>query len=115
MAIRSNHPEALEAADFNTVSDGLYRFNHDAGLCFAPRQHGAYANEATAKLIERLRSWGIAGVGQSSWGPTVFALQRDEHSATDLITRLKLENSIGDCDFLLAPPANAGAQITPLH
>jgi beta-ribofuranosylaminobenzene 5'-phosphate synthase len=106
---------ALEAADFDAVSEGLYRFNHDAGLCFAPRQHGAYANEATATLVEQLRSWGVAGIGQSSWGPAVFALQRDEPSATDLIARLKLENSISNCDFLLAPPANTGAQITPLH
>jgi beta-RFAP synthase len=106
---------ALEATDFDTVSESLYHFNYNAGLCFAPRQFGAYANKSTAALIERLRSWGVAGVGQSSWGPTVFALQRDEASGNDLIERLKLENPISDCDLLLAQPANAGAQIKPLQ
>lgn len=102
---------ALETADFNRVSEHLYFFNHEAGLCFAARQHGAYANEATTKLVEMLRSWDVAGVGQSSWGPSVFALASDENSATQLIERLRRTISENDYEFVLAPPANGGAKI----
>jgi beta-ribofuranosylaminobenzene 5'-phosphate synthase len=102
---------AITSANFAAVSESLYHFNREAGLCFAARQHGAYANEATTKIVERLRSWGIAGVGQSSWGPTVFALQPDEPSAVQLMDRLRRETLINDYDVILAPPANEGAQI----
>ncbi len=102
---------AVETADFDTVGENLYRFNHEAGMCFAASQYGAYANEATAAIVEKLRSWGIAGVGQSSWGPTIFALLKDEKSAGQLVERLSREISIGDYNFIISPPANHGAEI----
>ncbi|MCC7084369.1 MAG: hypothetical protein IT427_05115 [Pirellulales bacterium] len=101
----------LEVADFDAVSDSLYRFNRAAGDCFAPWQNGAYADEATAALVEQLRSWGAVGVGQSSWGPTVFALVRDESSAAELLARLQQEILVSDYDLVLAQPVNEGAKI----
>ena len=46
------------------------------GDYFAPAQGGRYASPAVAAVVARLRARGVRGVGQSSWGPTVFAVVR---------------------------------------
>ncbi len=102
---------AAQAADFATFSESLYRFNHEAGLLFSAWQHGAYADRPTADLAALLRSWGVAGVGQSSWGPTLFALQIDEPAAASLMDRIKRELPPATYAVLLAQPFNRGAVV----
>ena len=48
-------------------------------------QGGIYSCPATAELVQWLRGRGVRGVGQSSWGPTVFAMAGDADEATALI------------------------------
>jgi beta-RFAP synthase len=99
---------AARNAEFDTFSDALYRYGHLAGTCFAPRQFGAFATRETQATVEALRAAGIQGVGQSSWGPTVFALVEDHNSEE----ALRLANSLvgGDSSqVLLAAPSNRGA------
>lgn len=74
---------ALTAEDFDAFAEALHRFNRLAGDAFASVQ--AYANPAVAHIITQLRSQGIKGVGQSSWGPTFFALARDEGEADGMV------------------------------
>jgi beta-RFAP synthase len=54
------------------------------GGWFAPAQGGAFAPGPTATLIEALRAEGAVGVGQSSWGPTVYALAGSDADAAAL-------------------------------
>lgn len=101
---------AGQAADFARFSEAVFEYGYQAGLCFAPRQGGPFASRWIADCVARLRDWGIRGVGQSSWGPTVFALMPDEYAATDLVERLHRE--VEAATFLtIAKPANAGAAI----
>ena len=58
-----------------------------------------------AALVAWLRAAGVAGVGQSSWGPTVFALTESQSTAEELARRLVeqcpqelAEVSIAACD-----------------
>jgi beta-RFAP synthase len=70
---------ALAAADLESFGQAIYEFNARAGDAFAAAQGGRYAGPAVADLVGRLRAAGVNGVGQSSWGPTVFAISsRDE-------------------------------------
>jgi predicted sugar kinase len=39
-------------------------------------------------VVEFLRRQGVRGVGQSSWGPTVFAVLEDQDRADDLVGKL---------------------------
>ncbi len=73
-------PAAAEG-DFELFGESLYRFGHEAGLLFSGRQGGAYAAGVPSELVAWLRSRGVRGVGQSSWGPTIFALARDADQA----------------------------------
>lgn len=98
-------PAAVQG-DFDRFSESLYRFGHTAGDCFAAEQGGPYANAKIARLVADLRAAGIRGVGQSSWGPTVFALVRNQgeaQSAAEQITASdaqgKLQTHISACDF----------------
>jgi len=95
---------------FGRFSENLYQFNREAGMCFAASQGGPYASKVIADLIERLRRRGIRGVGQTSWGPSVFALVEQESAAHEVLRGLAGDlPSATTC--LVARPANAGAAI----
>lgn len=65
---------AAREGDFGEFSQSIYRYGRMAGSCFAAVQAGReFATLETAQLVAQLRQQGVAGVGQSSWGPTVFA------------------------------------------
>jgi len=59
------------------------------GEVFAPHQGGAYASARGAAIADLARRHGAAGVGQSSWGPTVFAIVRGDEAARELIERIR--------------------------
>lgn len=99
---------AAVAGDFAAFAVSLHRFNRLAGECFSAAQGGPFLR---ADLVDLLRGWGVRGVGQSSWGPTVFALQPDRESAEQLVARLRNEPTAADCDFFVAAPDNRGARI----
>ena len=73
-------PAAAEG-DFEAFAESVYRYGHESGLLFSQRQGGPFAAGLPTELIGWLRGQGIRGVGQSSWGPTVFALARDTADA----------------------------------
>jgi beta-ribofuranosylaminobenzene 5'-phosphate synthase len=103
-------PAAI-ADDFHQFSRSLHRFNAAAGLLFAAAQGGPFAAGATSALVDWLRRAGIEGVGQSSWGPTVFALCRDEDEAHECVAQSQRRWPANEIEIVLAPPANRGAQI----
>lgn len=58
------------------------------GNYFAPVQGGPYACALGAELAEYLLSQGAAGVGQSSWGPTIYGFTHQEKK-DDLLERTR--------------------------
>jgi beta-RFAP synthase len=63
---------AARAGDFVEFGEGVYLYGKQAGACFAPCQTGAFRSALIADIVQRLRGLGVRGVGQSSWGPTIF-------------------------------------------
>jgi beta-ribofuranosylaminobenzene 5'-phosphate synthase len=107
-------PAAIEA-DFTEFGRSLYRYGHIAGECFASQQHGAFLDRRTAELVDAIRSLGGEGVGQSSWGPTVFAAVAGQDAGHELAARLNSAHDLSDYDMLVARPNNSGAQIETDH
>jgi beta-ribofuranosylaminobenzene 5'-phosphate synthase len=103
-------PAAVEG-DFKGFSRSLFRFGHTAGNCFAMTQHGAFHSPRAAELIAQLQRLGIEGVGQSSWGPTLFALLPDEAAAANVAAQFQDRANLTDYDCLVTPPDNQGAQL----
>ncbi|MBC7855322.1 MAG: hypothetical protein IAF94_17985 [Pirellulaceae bacterium] len=102
---------AAATAHFPQFAESLYQFGHQAGSCFAARQGGPYNGAVLTNLIEWLRNRGYAGVGQSSWGPTVFAALPNQHSALVLSDLLQQELPEGPLEVTIAAPCNRGALV----
>lgn len=78
---------SLHDCDLPAFGEALHEFNRTAGEAFAADQGGPYCCATVAALIGWLRGEGVAGAGQSSWGPTVFAVAEDEDAAVRLLNR----------------------------
>lgn len=101
--------EACRRGDFARFAAGLTEFNRLSGELFAPLQGGPYHGDRVARLIRLLRDCGGAGYGQSSWGPTVFAICEDEGSAQVLAERMRLGDPSAVIQIVC--PARRGARI----
>lgn len=106
-------PAALRE-DFETFAEGLYAYGRQAGMCFAPLQGGPFNGPVVTELVERLRRLGVRGVGQSSWGPTVFAVLPDPDQAQALAARLRTHAEFLPLEVLVTEPAAQGACIRAL-
>ena len=103
-------PSAL-AGCFDTFSESLYRFGHAAGMCFADAQGGAFATPMLQRRIKALHEMGVPGVGQSSWGPTLFALLANEESASNLADRLRAHPDFEGLYYISTAIDNCGVRI----
>jgi beta-RFAP synthase len=101
---------AAAIGDFSAFAKSLYRYGHLSGEIFAARQGGPYNGPVIAELVDHIRSRGLEGVGQSSWGPTVFVVTASESDANSLVD--DLQHSRGDAvETIVTGPANQGARI----
>lgn len=80
---------ALAEADLAGFGAALGLVQQITGGWFAPAQGGVFAPGETRELVERLRAWGAAGVGQSSWGPAVYGIVGDAATAGALAERAR--------------------------
>jgi beta-ribofuranosylaminobenzene 5'-phosphate synthase len=102
---------AAVAGQFDRFGQSIYRFGCQAGLCFAARQNGPFAGASIARIVAAIRELGVAGVGQSSWGPTVFALLDSEQAAVQFAGDMrKILDARGT--VVIARPNCRGARIT---
>jgi beta-ribofuranosylaminobenzene 5'-phosphate synthase len=76
---------AVADAQLPTASRGLSEIQRIVGDHFAPAQGGRYTSAAVAEALAWFEQRGYAGVGQSSWGPTGFALIESENAARRLV------------------------------
>lgn len=106
---------ALQEGDHAVFSAALHEYNRRVGECFAPVQGGCYAHPVLGGMIERIRGWGIAGVGQSSWGPTLFAAVEDQDAAERLARNARLEFSLSDGAVVVTSAARAGSLVEESH
>jgi beta-RFAP synthase len=105
-------PAALRS-DFEAFSESVYAYGRQAGSCFAPLQGGPYNGSVVTALVERLRRLGVRGVGQSSWGPTVFALAASCEEAEALAGQLARLADLPPLETVVTPAAPHGASLWP--
>jgi beta-RFAP synthase len=103
---------ALVERDIRAFGEALFDFNARAGEVFAPFQGGVYASAIIESLVCFIRDRKIAGVGQSSWGPTVFAVLESEDEARNLSAALRSRYA-ADCEVIVTAAANRGAYFLP--
>jgi beta-ribofuranosylaminobenzene 5'-phosphate synthase len=103
---------ALQRADllaFGAYMADLQAYN---GAYFAPIQGGHYASADVAAVLAWLQNMGAACVGQSSWGPTGFAIFESESSAKAMQTQLQQQFAdFANISFQIVRAKNTGASI----
>ena len=104
-------PAAVEA-DCDSFGESLYRYGRLAGSCYRSVQGGAYGSPRLEALVQRARELGARGVGQSSWGPTVFALLPEQSAAVHFVERLRQSPEGAQLSALIAAPDNTGARVS---
>jgi beta-ribofuranosylaminobenzene 5'-phosphate synthase len=103
---------AVEQNDCRRFGDALYRFGRMAGECFAAVQNGPFASEEIERLVNTIRAFGVPGAGQSSWGPTVFAVTNGDAEARRLVEWVRGRSAGVEYDVVMARPNNCGATLS---
>jgi len=81
---------ALTDGDLDAFGRALTEIQEVTGRWFAPAQGGTFASGPSRMLVRQLAEWGAAGVGQSSWGPTIYGIVDGADAATRLVERVKI-------------------------
>lgn len=100
---------AATTGDFQTFSRTLFEFGRSVGEYFAPVQGDTFADPRMTALARKLRADGVEGVGQTSWGPTLFALCDGPDSAEFLAGRIRKSPEWSDCEVRIVAATNQGA------
>jgi beta-RFAP synthase len=102
---------ALAEADIAAFGAALSAIQTITGRWFASVQGGTFAPGPSADLIRQMSAWGAAGVGQSSWGPTVYGIVDGERAGAELAARVRA--SIGaNGDVFEGPFRSQGACVS---
>ena len=98
--------------NLGAVGPALTRIQARVGDHFASAQGGRFASPGVTRVLEWLGACGIEGFGQSSWGPTGFALCPGEETAMRLVAeaRRRFADEIA-LDFTVTRGRNEGAGI----
>jgi beta-ribofuranosylaminobenzene 5'-phosphate synthase len=102
---------ALAEKDCRTFGEALFDFNGRAGQAFAGIQNGLYASPRIGELIQFIRRLGVPSAGQSSWGPSAFAVVEDQDRALDLSRKIRDSFNLQSHEVLLTSACNQAASI----
>ncbi|TPQ51217.1 hypothetical protein C2U72_09410 [Prosthecomicrobium hirschii] len=104
---------SLAEADIAGFGAAVTEIQARLGDHFAPAQGGGrFTSPRVAAALTALAEAGAAGYGQSSWGPTGFALFATQAAAEAAVAALALNDRIADgLNFLIVRGRNQGAVI----
>ena len=108
--VREHLLPAAARGHFEAFAESVYRFGYFAGMSFATAQGGPYNGPELTRTVEQVRELGVTGVGQSSWGPSLFALF-PSHAAAETFCRQFRRQALPDTDVLITTVANRGARV----
>ena len=104
---------AAATDDRQRFADGVRELGRLNGTWYADEQGGVF-RPPVGEVVESLaRSDVVGGIGQSSWGPAVYALTDTDHVDAALdAARDALDDAGVDGDTTAVDPANTGARVT---
>ena len=105
---------ALAEADLDRFAMAVAQLQQATGDHFAPLQGGRFASPLVTEVLAWLESQGLRGVGQSSWGPTGFAIVGSATEAAALLTRATARwPEASGLAFAVTGGRNRGGEIDP--
>jgi beta-ribofuranosylaminobenzene 5'-phosphate synthase len=102
---------AIAEHDIESFGSALTKIQIITGNHFAQAQGGTYSSPTAAECIEFMKKAGSYGVGQSSWGPALYGVVKQEE-AKEVLSKVKtyLRKGVGGKAFI-AKANNKGATI----
>jgi beta-RFAP synthase len=105
---------AVVERDLDAFGAALEELQDEVGRCFAPAQGGAFARPESEAIVAWLRSEGLRGVGQSSWGPTLYGFSDEPlERRSAVLGGLKARFGLGDASWTEASGAGARLVVDP--
>lgn len=80
---------ALAEGDLAAFGDALTEVQQITGRWWASVQGAPFAPGPAQELVTRMTEWGARGVGQSSWGPTVYGIVDGAEAAAALAGQVR--------------------------
>ena len=103
---------ALVERDYVEFSRAIYKLQRATGEYCAPAQGGIFKSKSVAEVLNYLYQNNVLCAGQSSWGPTGFAVFKDDLSANAMLALLQQQFSkYNNISFQLVRGKNTGASI----
>ncbi len=100
---------ALVEGDCDAFGAALTEIQQINGRWFASKQGGYFAAGASAELADTLLRWGATGVGQSSWGPAVYAIAANPETGAALADRVR--HAFPSATVYESPFSQTGARV----
>ena len=103
---------AMAERDIESFGNAIGELQRITGDYFSPAQGGRFSSPAVAEALAWIESQGIAGVGQSSWGPTGFAIVAGEDRAAELARAAQSRwGDAGPLQFMVCGGRNRGGEV----
>ena len=100
---------AIRTQDWVQWDHSVGKYGYYAGKIFSECQRGVYRTPEIGRLVEFLSKRGCLGAAQSSWGPTVLVVAKDQEHAMWLSNAIKIEFSDALLEF--TSPQNNPARL----
>ncbi len=80
---------AIRIGNLKRFGEAVYDYGRLGGELFRAVQGGVYRDAAVTAVVESIRGMGIKATGQTSWGPTVYAIVENMNEAASLEESLR--------------------------
>lgn len=102
---------AIVERDLTAFGYCIKELQMHVGDYFAPTQGGRYASKHVGAVLQHLEKLGVACFGQSSWGPTGFAVFENAEVAHKYLLELKMTFNEPNLTFTMCSANNRGAKV----
>lgn len=104
---------AVAELDLPAFGEAIHELQSRVGDYFSAAQGGGrYTSTTVAEVLHWLRSTGVGCVGQSSWGPTGFAVLESDLAARRILDELEKKYvGYGGLSFMLCKARNQGSEV----
>jgi len=106
---------AIVEKDLTAFGHSIQVLQQHVGDYFAPVQGGRYASKLVGEVLHYLQQAGVACFGQSSWGPTGFAVFENSSTAEQYAEQLKTKFTDQALSWKICKANNQGAEIQSVN
>ena len=97
--------------DLSSFGQSIRELQMHVGDYFAPAQGGRYASKYVGAVLQHLECLGVACYGQSSWGPTGFAVFENAEIAHKYMSELKMKFTAPNLVWQICSANNKGCDV----